>query len=134
MTMAKVGCEQGKPKSDHCEMTTVAILFAGVPVADLDAAIDWYSRLFGHPADIIVSDDELMWRFADEAWLYIVRDAQRAGHALVTLCVANLDEALADIRDRQIASGPIEVVGDSGRKAVITDPEGNSVSFIEVTR
>ena len=26
-------------------------LFAGVPVSDLEASIDWYSRFFGRPLD-----------------------------------------------------------------------------------
>jgi hypothetical protein len=26
-------------------------LFAGVPVSDLDAGIDWYTRFFGRPPD-----------------------------------------------------------------------------------
>jgi predicted enzyme related to lactoylglutathione lyase len=28
--------------------------------------------------------------------------------------------------------GPIENVGDAGRKAILTDPDGNIVSMIEV--
>ena len=31
-------------------MTDVEVLFAAVTVADLDAAVAWYARLFGRPA------------------------------------------------------------------------------------
>src|ERR1700738_960740 len=113
-------------------MTDIGILFAGVPVRDFEAALAWYTRLFGRPADVTVTDDEVMWRFADAAWLYIVRDDPRAGRALVALRVADLDQTLADISDRGISSGPVEVVGESARKAVITDADGNALSFIEV--
>jgi hypothetical protein len=101
-------------------------------VADL-GAVAWYTRLLGRPADIVPNDDEVMWRLADAAWLYVVRDARRAGHALVTLCVADLDLAVAGIAARGITGGPVEIIGDAGRKATFTDDEGNAISFIEVT-
>ena len=113
-------------------MTDVEVLFAAVMVADLDRAVAWYARLFGRPADIVPNDNEVMWRLADAAWLYVLRDEKRAGHALVTLCVADLDRAVADIAARGITGGPVEIIGDAGRKVTFTDAEGNTVSFIEV--
>jgi len=32
-------------------MSAITHLFAGIPVSDLDASIDWYTRLFGRPPD-----------------------------------------------------------------------------------
>jgi hypothetical protein len=32
-------------------------LYAGVPVSDLDVSIAWYTRFFGHPADLRVGDE-----------------------------------------------------------------------------
>jgi predicted enzyme related to lactoylglutathione lyase len=113
-------------------VTDIGILFAGVPVTDFGAAVLWYAQLFGRPADIIVKDDEVMWRFADAAWLYVIGDQERAGRALVTLCVTDLDQTVADIAGRGIACGAIELVGDAGRKATFTDADGNSLAFIEV--
>jgi predicted enzyme related to lactoylglutathione lyase len=111
----------------------IDILFAGVAVANFDAAVAWYNRLFGRPADVVVKDDEVMWRFADAAWLYVVGDEQRAGHALVTLSVADLDKAVENMADREITGGPIELVGNAGRKASFVDVDGNTISFIQVT-
>lgn len=113
-------------------MTEIAALFAGVPVRDFEAGHAWYARLFGRPADVIVTSDEVMWRFADVAWLYVVRDEKRAGHALVALRVTDLDQTLADLADRGISGGEVEAVGGSGRRAVIIDADGNAISFIEV--
>lgn len=113
-------------------MTEVDVLFAGVPIADIEAAASWYAQLLGRSADVVVTSDEVMWRFADGAWLYIIEDRERAGRTLVTLCVADLDRTLAEINGRGISSGSVEIVGDSGRKSVIIDPDGNSLSFIEV--
>jgi predicted enzyme related to lactoylglutathione lyase len=114
-------------------MTDVDILFAGIAVSDFAAAVDWYARLFGRPADVIVKDDEVMWRLADAAWLYVVGDEKRAGHALVALSVSDLDKTVAETGNRGIISGPVEIIGGSGRKASVTDADGNTVSFIEVT-
>jgi predicted enzyme related to lactoylglutathione lyase len=114
-------------------MTEVEVLFAAVTVADLDGAVAWYTRLFGRPADIVPNDNEVMWQCADAAWLYVVRDEKRAGHALVTLCVADLDRTVAGLAARGITGGRTEIIGDTGRKTTFTDAEGNTVSFIEVT-
>jgi len=113
-------------------MTGVEVLFAAVTVADLDGAVAWYTRLFGRPADIVPNDNEVMWRLADAAWLYVLRDDKRAGHALVTLCVADLDRTVAGIAARGITGGPAETIGDAGRKVTFADAEGNTISFIEV--
>jgi predicted enzyme related to lactoylglutathione lyase len=113
-------------------MTDIEVLFACVTVTDLDGAVDWYTRLFGRPVDIVPNDDEVMWRCADAAWLYVLRDEKRAGHAVVTLCVADLDQAVAGIAARGITGGPAEIVGDGARKVTFTDADGNTVSFIEV--
>jgi predicted enzyme related to lactoylglutathione lyase len=110
----------------------IDMLFAGVPVADFAGAVTWYTRLFGRSADVVVTDDEVMWRFADAAWLYVVRDHHRAGRALVALAVPDLDEVVREVAARGITGRPVEIVGPGARKASFTDADGNTVSFIEV--
>ncbi len=113
-------------------MTDINVLFAAVAVLDIDAAVPWYERLFGRSPDIVVTDDEVMWKLADAAWLYVLGDPARAGHSLVTLSVADLDTTVAEIEGRGLSAGPIEVVGDAGRRSSFTDPDGNTLGFIEV--
>ena len=62
-------------------------LFAGIAVADLAAEIDWFSRLFGRPPDILPNADEAMWGATESGSVYLVRRPERAGHAHVTLAV-----------------------------------------------
>jgi hypothetical protein len=114
------------------DRVAVDVLFAGVPVADFAAAVAWYGRLWGRPPDVLVHDTEVMWCLADAAWLYVVEDAHRAGHALVTVAVPDLDRTMVQIGDRGVTGPPVEAVGDAGRKASITDPEGNVIAFIDV--
>ena len=40
------------------------VLFASVPVANLQVATDWYERLFARAPDIVPNSNEVMWRVA----------------------------------------------------------------------
>jgi hypothetical protein len=77
-------------------------------------------------------NDDVMWRVTDGGWLYVIRDATQAGRSLVTISVTNLDEAVAELAQRNITVGPVAPVGDAGRKAKGEDPDGNSIDLIEV--
>ena len=76
--------------------------FAGVAVADFRAMLPWYERLFGKPPDFFPHESEAVWRVIDHAWVYIVADAERAGRALLTVLVDDLDALVAAIADRGI--------------------------------
>ncbi|MGA2306727.1 MAG: VOC family protein [Acidimicrobiales bacterium] len=108
------------------------VLFAGVPVADLLAATGWYEQLFGRPADMVPNTNEVMWCVAGNGWLYVIEDPERAGRTVVTISVSDLDQFVADLASRGISAGPIEAVGDAGRKANVVDADGNVISWIQV--
>jgi len=53
-------------------------LIAGVPVSELGAAIDWYTRLlFGRPPDARAGE-EILWDIDEHARLFIEPDARGA--------------------------------------------------------
>jgi len=106
-------------------------LFAGIAVADLAAEIDWFSRLFGRPPDILPNADEAMWAATGSGSVYLVRRPARAGSAHVTLAVDELDRWIAELARRGIAAGRIETV-PAGRKLVLADPEGNEIGLAEI--
>jgi predicted enzyme related to lactoylglutathione lyase len=108
------------------------VLFASVPVTDLGTATDWYGRLFGRPPDIVPNDHEAMWRVTASGWLYVIEDRERAGKTVVTVAVDDLGHVVDELAGRGIGAGPIEPVGDAGRKAVVIDGDGNAISWIEV--
>jgi predicted enzyme related to lactoylglutathione lyase len=109
----------------------VDIAFTGVPVRDLASGRDFFERIFGRAADVEVAVDEVMWRVAETAWLYVVVDAARAGNGLVALSVADLDATLAELSRRGISPTHLEAVG-GGHKATVHDADGNSVAIIQV--
>jgi predicted enzyme related to lactoylglutathione lyase len=108
------------------------VLFASVPVTDLHAAMGWYEQLFGRPADLVPNENEAMWCVAGNGWLYVIEDLERAGRTVVTISVNNLNQFVADLASRGISAGPIEAVGDAGRKANVVDEDGNVISWIQV--
>jgi predicted enzyme related to lactoylglutathione lyase len=108
------------------------VLLASVPVGDLHTAMGWYGRLFGRAADIVPNKNEVMWCVAGNGWLYVIEDPERAGRTVVTISVSDLDQFVTDLASRGISAGPIEVVGDAGRKANVVDADGNVISWIQV--
>ena len=111
---------------------TMEVLFASVPVADLQAAMGWYEQLFGRPADIVPNKDEVMWGVSGNGWLYVIEEPQRAGRTVMTISVSDLDQFVANLKSRGISAGPIEAVGDDGRKTNAVDADGNVISSIQV--
>jgi catechol 2,3-dioxygenase-like lactoylglutathione lyase family enzyme len=67
-------------------MSRITHLFAGVPLSDLDASIDWYTRFFGRPPDRRVGDENL-WDIDDGACVFIEPNAAQAGAGRITLLV-----------------------------------------------
>ena len=112
------------------EMSRITDLFAGVPVSDLDASIDWYTRLFGRPPDRRVGH-EMLWEMDEHAWLFIERNATQAGAGRITLAVSGLDVLLERVAVEGIEYEPIETYSNGVRHVKIPDPDGNAIAFAE---
>ena len=110
----------------------VEVAFTGVAVSDLAAGLDFFERLFGKPPDVLVNDNEVMWRVNEAAWLYAVVDPARAGRALAALSVADLDAALAELAARGLQPSKLEEHEGGARKATFLDPDGNTAALIAV--
>ena len=107
-------------------------LFAGIPVSDLDVAVEFYERVFGRPPDLVPNDQEAAWRVTDSGWLCLYAGGGPATSAPHTLLVDDLDGFLTDVAERGIATGPVEAIGVSVRQSVITDPDGNRLKVGQV--
>jgi hypothetical protein len=55
----------------------------------------------------------------------LIADPARAGGAVHTLIVAQLEQFLGAARARGVAPGPIEPVGEGMRQSIVTDRDGN---------
>jgi len=108
---------------------TITHVFAGIAVNDYDAALAWYQRFFGRSPDVIVTENESMWRGTATGWIYVVGDITRAGKALITLLVDDLETQVTALQHRGLEPSAIDTVPGLYRKAVLTDPEGNVLSL-----
>jgi catechol 2,3-dioxygenase-like lactoylglutathione lyase family enzyme len=108
-------------------------LFAGLPVRDFAAARPWYEQLLGEPS-FYPHETEAVWMLADERAVYIVQDADRAGHGLVTMFVDDLDAAVGEIATRGLAPDERETYANGVRKVLYHDPDGNEIGFAGAPR
>ncbi len=110
--------------------SAITHLFAGVPVSDLDASIDWYTRFFGRPPNSRVGE-EILWEIDAHAWLFIEPNAARAGAGRITLAVAELDALLERLAAQRIVHESIETYSNGVRHVKIPDPDGNAIALAE---
>ncbi|MFN8191358.1 MAG: hypothetical protein U0R78_13145 [Nocardioidaceae bacterium] len=82
-----------------------ADLFAGISVSDLETAVAWYERLLGSGPSFRPNDVEAVWEVADHGYLYVEQRPDRAGHAMVTLFVGDLERRLTGAADPRCISG-----------------------------
>jgi catechol 2,3-dioxygenase-like lactoylglutathione lyase family enzyme len=112
------------------EPGAITALIAGVPVSDLEAGIDWYTRFFGRPPDMRAGE-EILWDVGEHATLFIEPDAEKAGSGRITFAVAGLDELLEHLAAQGIAHQPIETYSNGVRHVEVPDPDGNAIAFAE---
>ena len=111
-------------------MSAITHLYAGVPVSDLEAGIDWYTRFFGRPPDRRVGD-EILWEIDKHAWLFIEPNPGHAGTARITLAVTGLDALLERLTAQGLEHEPVETYSNGVRHVKVPDPDGNAIAFAE---
>ena len=121
MTPERVG--QNQP-------VAVTHTFAGLPVADYASAYDWYVRLLGREADMFPHERECVWRLTATSSIYVVQDPERAGRALVTFALDDLDAHEKRLRDGGFTFTE-EASGAAPRRLVVSDIDGNRLVFFQ---
>ena len=104
-------------------------LFAGVPVTDYQRGLDWYRRLLGSEPAFAPNPSEAVWELAEHRYLYIEELPGRAGGALHTLFVDDLDGRVEGIRSRGIDPVSQETYDNGVRKVIYRDTDGNEIGF-----
>lgn len=105
-------------------------VLAVVPVTDLETSREWYTSLFGRPADNNPMPTLVEWQVRPNAWVQVFADADRAGSGLLNVAVDDLDGHLAELAERGLAPGEIVDANKGVRISTITDPDGNSIGII----
>lgn len=104
-------------------------LFAGLPVSDYERALVYYQRLLGSEPAFFPNATEAVWELAEHRYLYIEQLPERAGHALHTVFVDDLDERVEGISGRGIEPSSQETYENGVRKVIYRDPDGNEIGF-----
>jgi predicted enzyme related to lactoylglutathione lyase len=119
-----------RPRGRTEDSVKVTSVMAVVTVASFDAGLEWYERFFGRGADQRPMGGLAEWRLGNTGVVQLVHDPDRAGRALLTLGVADLDETIAHLAERGLATGEV-VEGVIARIASISDPEGNTITLAQ---
>lgn len=109
--------------------TTRLDLFAGIPVADYASALKWYERLLGSPPAFSPHDTEAVWEVAEHRYLYIVQQPEHAGHARVTLFLADIEAVVRQIADRGLEPAAREAYPNGVQKFTFRDSDHNEISL-----
>jgi hypothetical protein len=109
------------------------VLFGGIPVSDYEAARPWYERLLGGEPSFIPHATEAVWELEEHRALFIVEDTERAGRAIHTLFVDDLDARVADIASRGLEPAERVTYPGKARKAIYRDADGNEISIASTT-
>ena len=104
-------------------------LFAGLPVTDLERAVEWYERLLGAPPSFYPHDEEAVFAVVEHGYLYLEVLPDKAGKGFATLFAEDLDDRLAAIAGRGLEPTSVETYDNGVRKAIFTDPDGNEVGL-----
>jgi hypothetical protein len=104
-------------------------LYAGICVSDYEAALPWYERLLGSEPTFIAHATEAVWDLAEHRSLFINENAERAGYALHTIFVDDLDAVVSEIAGRGIEPAERETYSNGVRKAIYRDADGNEIGF-----
>jgi len=106
-----------------------AELFAGIPVSDMARAVRWYDRLLGDVESFVPHESEHVWTLAERRHVYVELAPTRAGAAMVTLFVDDLDAVLESIAERGLEPTTRETYDNGVRKALFRDPDGNEIGI-----
>jgi hypothetical protein len=107
----------------------MAGLFAGLPVSRYQRALTWSKRLMGSEPAFLPNATEEVCELAGHRYLYIAELPERAGRALLTVFVDDLDDGVGSIRARGIQPAARETYGNGLRKVIYRDPGSNEIGF-----
>ena len=109
-------------------------LFAGIPVSDLDRAVDWYSRLLGSAPSFRPNDTEAVWDVNEHGFVYVELLPDKAGRAMVVVFLDDLEQRVGQVRERGIEPAHREVYDNGVGKVTYRDEDGNEVGLGGIVR
>ena len=107
-------------------------VITGMPVRDIIAAIEWYTRFLDRPPDARPIADVAEWMLGTESTLQLLERHDSVHLGILRLEVTDLDESMHRVGQR--GCHPVETGEYPGivRYADYWDPSGNEISLVQV--
>ena len=106
-------------------------VIAVVPVRDQDTAVGWYKTLLGRDADVVPVEGVAEWQLAENAWLQVTTDPERAGNTTVIIGVNDIDAQCSACASANVSHGEIVEYPEIIKMIEVIDPDGNKVAFVQ---
>jgi len=104
----------------------------GIPVPDLQRAVEWYRRLLGEVAEINPAPGVWEFQITQTAWLQLLEGQPGSpGGAVVRFETENIEASRASAASLGVEVGEIRTVPEAVRYFEFCDPFGNRLSFYE---
>jgi hypothetical protein len=103
-------------------------LLAQMTVTDLDAALEWYGRLFDGPPDSRPMGGLAEWHLAPTFGVQVWQDPDRAGHSTMVIDTDDIDAFGSGLDQKGIGHDGVQDASSS-RILPVTDPDGNRIVF-----
>ena len=117
--------------TEHMPTTNISNVVTVVPVENHREAVGWYTNLLGREADLVPAEGVAEWQLADNAWLQVGIDPERAGNTTVIIGVHDLDAQRSSSEEAGVPLGEVFEIPGIIRLAETVDPEGNKVVFVQ---
>lgn len=106
-------------------------VIAVIPVKDQGSAVGWYKKLLGRDPDIIPMDGIAEWHLAENAWLQVTADPERAGGTTVIIGVNDIDAHHGSCEEANVSLGEVVEYPEIIKMFEVVDPDGNKVTFVQ---
>jgi hypothetical protein len=106
-------------------------VIAVVPVRDQDTAIGWYKKLLGRDADVVPVEGVAEWQLAENAWLQVTADPERAGSTTVIIGVDDIDAQCNACAEANVSHSEVVEYPDIIKMIEVIDLDGNKVAFVQ---
>ncbi len=108
----------------------------GVPVPDLERAVDWYTQVVGRPLETMTPMEGIMeLQVAPGAWLQLFHESAEtfeASRAVMRFKTEGIEQDAARLRAKDIEIGEITHIPGVVLFAEFNDPFGNPVSLYQL--
>jgi len=111
-------------------MSNINSVTVGIPVTDLERAIEWYRQLLGEREEMVPMEGIWEIQLTSSFWLQLFQaDAEESSLKSINIETDSIEQAHALVSSLGVEAGAIETVPDAVQYFEFSDPFGNLLSF-----